>query len=209
MAITSQKNGVSVASVSGKMSVIVPVVFGVILYDERITFLKILGILIALVAVYLSSVKEHEKNKIKAGLLFPVLLFLGSGIIDTTIKYVETHYVSVNEVSFFSGSLFGIASIFGILLLIGKQIIAKEKIVFKNVLAGIILGVPNYFSIIFLIKALQNKNIESSTLFTVNNVGVVVVSTFVVLWLFKEQFSAKNKIGIALALLGIVLVAFG
>ena len=92
---------------------------------------------------------------------------------------------------------------------IGKQIIAKEKIVFKNVLAGIILGVPNYFSIIFLIKALQNKNIESSTLFTVNNVGVVVVSTFVGLWLFKEQFSAKNKVGIALALLGIVLVAFG
>jgi len=59
MAMTAQKNGVSVASISGKMSVVVPVLFGVFLYNESASFFKVIGIGIALVAVYLSSVKEH------------------------------------------------------------------------------------------------------------------------------------------------------
>lgn len=205
MAMTAQKNGVSVASIAGKMSVVVPIVFGILLYNESVTALKVLGIIIALVAVYLSSVKE-EKSTQKAGLLFPILLFLGSGVIDTTLKYVETNYVTNNDVDFFSGSLFGFAAVFGILILLVKQFVSKGKFELKSIVAGIALGIPNYYSIVFLIKALQNKNFESSTLFTVNNVGVVVVSTLVGLLLFNENFSLKNKIGVALAVFGIILV---
>ncbi|CAM1347987.1 EamA family transporter [Tenacibaculum crassostreae] len=205
MAMTAQKNGVSVASIAGKMSVVVPIIFGIILYNESVTALKVVGIIIALVAVYLSSVKE-EKSTQQAGLLFPVLLFLGSGVIDTTLKYVETNYVTNNDVDFFSGSLFGFAAVFGLLILIFKQFVSKGKFEFKSIVAGIALGIPNYYSIVFLIKALQNKNFESSTLFTVNNVGIVIVSTLVGLLLFSEKFSTKNKIGVALAVLGIILV---
>lgn len=209
MAQTSQKNGVSVASVAGKMSVILPIVFGIVLYKESITVFKIVGIILALMAVYLSSIKKKEENNPKAGFLLPVLLFFGSGIIDTTLKFVQDSYVSENEVSFFSGSLFGIAGILGILILVAKHILAKEKIAIKNIVAGFVLGIPNYYSIIFLIKALQIKSIESSSLFTINNVGVVVVSTLVGLFLFKEHFSTKNSIGIGLAILGIILVSIG
>ncbi|CAL2074708.1 EamA family transporter [Tenacibaculum sp. 190524A02b] len=205
MAKTAQNNGVSVASIAGKMSVVVPIVFGIVLYNESITILKVLGILIALIAVYLSSVKEERSNT-KAGIVLPILLFLGSGIIDTTIKYVETNFVSEDGVDFFSGSLFGFAAFFGIVILLGKQFVVKEKLEVKSVLAGLVLGVPNYYSIVFLIKALQNKNFESSTLFTINNVGVVIFSTVVGLLLFRENFSTKNKIGVGLAILGIILV---
>jgi len=86
-------------------------------------------------------------------------------------------------------------------------LISKEKIELKSIIAGVALGVPNYFSIVFLIRSLQIKSIESSSLFTINNVGVVVLSTLVGLFLFKEQFSSKNFIGIGLAVLGIVLVS--
>lgn len=205
MAMTAQRNGVSVTSIAGKMSVVIPVLFGVFLYNESVTFLKILGIIIALIAVYLSSVKE-DKSENTGTLLFPVLLFLGSGAIDTILKYVQVNHVADEDVSIFSGSLFGIAAIFAVLILAIKSIKKREAFGFKNVIAGIILGVPNYYSIVFLIKALQNKNFESSTLFTINNVAIVIVSTLVGLLLFKEKFSLKNKIGVALAILGIVLV---
>lgn len=205
MAMTAQRNGVSVTSIAGKMSVVIPVLFGVFLYNESVTFLKILGIIIALVAVYLSSVKE-DKSENTGTLLFPVLLFLGSGAIDTILKYVQVNHVADEDVSIFSGSLFGIAAIFAVLILAIKSIKKREAFGLKNVIAGIILGVPNYYSIVFLIKALQNKNFESSTLFTINNVAIVIVSTLVGLLLFKEKFSLKNKIGVALAILGIVLV---
>jgi drug/metabolite transporter (DMT)-like permease len=205
MAMTAQRNGVSVTSIAGKMSVVIPVLFGVVLYNESVTFLKIAGIFIALIAVYLSSVKEDKLAK-NGTLLFPVLLFLGSGIIDTLLKYVQTNHVDEQDVSIFSGSLFGIAAIFAFIILTIKTIKKPEPFGLKNIVAGIILGVPNYYSIIFLIKALQNKNFESSTLFTINNVAIVIVSTLVGLLFFKEKFSLKNKIGVALAILGIVLV---
>lgn len=207
MALTAQKNGVSVASVAGKMSVVIPVLFGVFLYNESVTFLKVIGIIIALIAVYLSSVKEKSTAKKNAGLLLPILLFLGSGAIDTTLKFVEVTYVPKNDVSIFSGSLFGIAAIFALIILIGKAIKKREPFGIRNIIAGIVLGVPNYFSIIFLIKALQTEGFESSTLFTINNVGIVIVSTIIGILLFKEQFSTKNKIGVTLAILGIVIVA--
>ncbi|WP_166383172.1 EamA family transporter [Polaribacter sp. 11A2H] len=206
MANTAQQNGVSVASVAGKMSVVIPVVFGIVLYDESVTYLKIIGVLIALISVYLASVKEAKNSLKKAGLLFPILLFFGSGAIDTTLKYVEVNFVQKNEASLFSGSLFGFAAIFGLLILLIKTIQKKEPFEFKNIIAGIILGVPNYFTIVFLIKAMQTAGIESSTLFTINNVSVVVVSTLVGLLLFKEKFSLKNKIGVILAIVGIVIV---
>ena len=207
MAITAHENGVSVASVAGKMSVVIPVLFGVFLYNESVTVLKIVGIIIALVAVYLTSVKEEKITHKNAGLLFPILLFLGSGAIDTTLKYVEVSFVPKDDVSIFSGSLFGIAAFFGLIILLIKAIKKREPFGVKNIIAGIVLGIPNYFSIVFLIKALQTKGFESSTLFTINNVGVVVVSTLVGILLFKEQFSIKNKIGVGLAIVGIVIVA--
>ena len=205
MAMTAQKNGVSVTSIAGKMSVVVPVVFGIILYNESVTFLKIVGIIMALIAVYLSSVKE-EKSEKNGTLLLPILLFIGSGTIDTLLKYIQENYVSDEDVSIFSGSLFGIAGAFAFFILVIKTLKKREAFGYKNIIAGIILGIPNYYSIIFLIKALQNKNFESSTLFTINNVAIVVVSTLVGLFFFKEKFSIKNKIGVAMAVLGIIIV---
>lgn len=206
MAMTAQTNGVSVASISGKMSVVIPILFGVFLYNESVTFLKVLGIVIALVAVYLASVKDEKRNFKNAGLLFPMLLFFGSGVIDTTLKYIEVNFVPDQEVAIFSASLFSIAAFFGLIILGVKTLKKREVFGLKNIIAGIILGVPNYYSIVFLIKALQTDGFESSTLFTINNVAIVIVSSIVGLLLFKEHFSRRNKIGVFLAILGILLV---
>ena len=90
MGITAQKNGLSVASVAGKMSVVIPIIFGIIVYNEGVGLVKVIGILMALIAVYLSSAKS-DTNPVKfKNLLFPLLLFVGSGILDTGLKYVET-----------------------------------------------------------------------------------------------------------------------
>lgn len=207
MAITAQKNGISVASISGKMSVVIPIFFGVLLYGESINLLKITGIIIALIAVYLASIKEGENDVKKRQLLFPMLLFVGSGIIDTSLKYIEEQFVPVEEVAVFSGSLFAIAAFFGSVLLGIKALKKRDSFGFKNIIAGIILGVPNYYSIVFLIKALQTDGFESSTLFTLNNVAIVIVSSIVGLILFRERFSNKNKIGVFLAIIGIILVS--
>ena len=77
----------------------------------------------------------------------------------------------------------------------------------RNILGGIALGIPNYFSIYFLLKALQNEYLTSASIFTINNVAIVLLSTFLGILLFKEKISAKNWGGILLAVTSILLVA--
>lgn len=207
MALTAQKNGLSVASVAGKMSVVVPVLFGIFAYKESVGFVKIIGITLALIAVYLTSTKEKTKSVEKRYLLYPILLFFGSGVIDTSIKYVETNYVQDGGVPIFSATIFIFAFTFGILLLLFKKVTSTIKFELKNVIGGIILGIPNYFSIDFLLRALKTEGLESSTLFTINNVSVVLLTTIFGLLIFKEKLLAKNWIGITIAVISIVLVA--
>jgi len=207
-ALTTQRSGLSVVSVATKMSVAIPVFFGIILYNESTGLMKITGILLALVAVYLSSIKSTEGIRIKKkNLIFPLLVFIGSGIIDTMIKYLEVTYVAVNEVALFSTTIFAIAGIVGSIILLAQAVMGKLRIKGKNLLGGVLLGFPNYFSIYFLVLALRTEGFESSTVFTINNVAIVLFSTLLGIVLFKERLIPKNWIGIILAIISILLVA--
>ncbi|WP_378187203.1 EamA family transporter [Aquimarina sp. W85] len=209
MAITTQINGLSVAAVASKMSVAIPIVFGIIVYHETTGVYKITGIIVALFAVYFTSIKKSTGIRIqKENIIFPILVFIGSGFIDTTLKYMELHYVSKNDVPVFSATIFGSAAVLGIISLIYQAIRKKLRIEFKNIVGGIALGIPNYGSIYFLIQALRSQNLDSSTVFTINNVAILLVTTLTGIILFKEKLLVKNWIGIILAIVSILLVAF-
>jgi multidrug transporter EmrE-like cation transporter len=206
MALTSQRNGLSVASVASKMSLVIGVLFGILYYGESANYIKVIGIVLALLAVYLASAKEGQAIKKKSSLLFPLLVFLGSGCIDTSLKFFETEYVAEGGVPIFSATIFGFAFLFGLLFLVVKIVKGEFKFHYKNILGGILLGVPNYFSIVYLLKALNAEGMESSTAFTVNNVGIVVLSTLLGLILFREKISLKNFLGVVIAIISVYLV---
>lgn len=207
MALTTQRSGISVVSVATKMSVVIPIAFGIFYYGEKLGISKGVGIILALIAVYLASIKKSEGLKIETkNLIFPVLVFLGSGIIDLSIKYLEDSYVAESDIPIFSASIFATAFVVGVCVLIVQMIQGKFKFQLKNLIGGICLGIPNYFSIYFLVKALRSNGLDSSTVFTINNVAIVMVSTLVGIALFGESLSKKNWAGIILAVLSIVLV---
>ena len=207
-ALTTQRSGLSVVSVATKMSVAIPVIFGIVLYNESTGIIKVLGILLALAAVYLTSIKKREGLKIqKRNIIFPLLVFFGSGIIDTAIKFLETSYVEEEDVALFSSTIFAIAGLIGSMILVVQKIKGELELNLKNLLGGIVLGIPNFGSIYFLVLALRTKGMESSTIFPINNVAIVMVSTFLGILLFREKMLPKNWIGIALAIASIMLIA--
>jgi multidrug transporter EmrE-like cation transporter len=79
----------------------------------------------------------------------------------------------------------------------------------KHLIAGVVIGIPNYFSIWCLVRFLKNSRWESSASFPVNNMGIVLFSSVVAWLLFKERLSKINWLGVALSLLAISLIAFG
>ena len=207
MALTAQRNGLSVASVASKMSVVIPIIFGLFFYNESLGWQKALGIVLALLAVYLASYKAKTDQRFSIKTLWlPIILFLGSGTIDTSIKYIETTFLADNGIPIFSATIFFIAGVIGIGLLSAKAIQKQFTFDPKSIVSGVILGVVNYYSIYTLLKALNAENFESSIIFTVNNVAIVMLTTLIGLLLFKERLLTKNWIGIGIAVLSIILV---
>lgn len=208
MAWTTQKNGLSVVSVASKMSVIIPILFGILLYQESIGYQKIIGIILALVSVYLVSVKSKTSVNFKKNLLLPILLFFGSGISDTYINYLQNTAISEANIPLFSACVFGFAGIIGIIILTIKKYRNETQLDPKSIWGGLVLGLANYASLYYIIKSLQVPHMESSTFFTLNNVAIVMSSTLIGLWMFKEYLTRKNWIGIGMALIAIYLVTF-
>lgn len=202
---TTQINGISVASVSSKMAMIIPILFGIIIFNENIGISKLAGIIIALLAVYFTSKKESGEIK-TSNYILPILLFFGAGIIDTSMNYIQHHYIKEEETSILASFTFIFAFVFGIIFFSIKSIKQQSKINGKNILAGIILGIPNYFSMYYLIKALQNKELESATIFTLINIGVILLTTIFSMIFFKEKIKKQNYIGILLAITAVFLV---
>jgi len=209
MAATSQKLGVSVASVATKMSLAIPVIAGIILYDEHLNTLQFMGIGLALLAVYFTAYKEKRpglKSELRT-MLLPLMVFLGSGIIDTSIKYLQQTRIPENEYPLFSAIVFGFAGLTGVLVLLFKRPQTLGRLKAVNVLGGIALGIPNFFSIYFLLRALKFEGLNSASIFTLNNVAIVMLTTLTGIVLFRETLSRKNWIGILLAIISILLIS--
>jgi drug/metabolite transporter (DMT)-like permease len=216
ISLTIERNGVSVATVSNKMSVVIPVILAFIIYKDSPHLLKILGIIMALLSVFLvssSSVNQTadatssiKPNKIKA--LLPLAVFFGSGMIDSIVNYVQKKLVhSEIETACFSGLSFFAAALIG---MIAFMFFYKDKAkldIKRTLIAGTILGLPNYFSIYFIMKAIDANFIESSVLYPLLNVAVVLGSTLGAYLFFAEKLSFKNIAGIALSVLAIALIA--
>lgn len=208
MAITTQRSGLSVVSVATKMSLVIPILFGLIYYKESLGLFKFIGITLALIAVYLASIKTKNGLKLRrSDFLLPLMVFLGSGIIDTGIKFLEERFVSENEVPIFSATIFGTASLIGILVIMVQLARGKFKLEVRNIIGGIVLGITNYFSVYFLVHALRSELFDSSGIFTINNVAIVTLSTLIGIALFKEKLILKNWIGIILAVISIFMIA--
>lgn len=212
-AFTVQKIGVAVATVAYKLSMVIPFVFSIYLYHEEATILKIAGVALALVAVWLTTrpAGPGKKGKKVSWFLWamPLVLFVGSGLLDTMIKYVEQAFINPHNQDAYLITAFCVAASVGWLILFYLFVTKRQKPSGKAVLAGIGIGVPNYFSIWTLLRALKGYAGNSSAIIPINNMGIVLLTALVAWFIFKEKLSATNWLGIALSLGAIALIAYG
>jgi drug/metabolite transporter (DMT)-like permease len=213
--MTAQKLGVAVASVANKLSLIIPVILSIILYHEQVVGWEIVGIILALLAVIFTCFPQKNQTEkdieipMLQKILLPTMVFIGSGFLDALINHVQQSYVTkATNNAFLISGFFSAASI-GIIVLLYQY--WKKQLAFNvnQVLAGICIGIPNYFSIWCLVQFLQDSPWETSASLPVNNMGIVLFSTLVAAILFKEKLSYINWIGIGLSVIAIYLIAFG
>lgn len=214
IAFVTRKMGVAIASVSNKLSLVLPFLFAIFIYGDTATWINYVGIVLALTAVVLTCWphKQIEGSSLPVlhgpMLLVPAALFLGSGMLDTFITYTERHFLDAANKDAYLILTFNVAGAIGIIIL-GIQFLTKKEVFsWKAVLAGIAIGIPNYFSIQTLMMALDQYAGRASFVMPVVNIGIVLFSTVVAFYVFHERLSKVNWAGIILSVLAIILLSY-
>ena len=205
MGKSAQKNGMAITSVAVKMSMAVSVLGMVFIYNEQLPFLKIIAILLAFSGVILVSFSKKSSDSKQQKWWMLLILFFGSGILDLLLNYVQKTQVDVISTALFSAFGFGLASLIGLGILIAQIIRRRTRIEFRNVIGGVILGVPNFFSIFLLMRAYNSVTWSDSSVLAVINVAVVCISTFLGTLIFSEKISWAKGLGLCCSLLAIYL----
>ena len=205
-AFGTQKVGIAVTTVANKMSLIIPVCAALILYpNEEFTFLKGIAFILALIGIYLSSTKAGKLSFNKKYLWLIILVFVGQGMSDAIFNDFVKRFPEEGEYLFFM-VLFFIASLSGIIILTGKSFKGRKPLKLKSIFWGVVFGIPNFFSLVFFLKALGSMS--SLIVFPLVSMGVIVSSSLIGMLIFKEKLSRNNWIGILLSICAIALLSF-
>ena len=207
--LTTVNFGVSTASVASKLGLVFPVLLAFGLYGETFNAIKLAGILLAFVAVVLSSIKDKPAAHTAAGTalkLLPYAVFFGNGACDSVTQFANKHFLMHEGIAEFAMFIFVSAGTLGIIILLFMLATGRATLHVKSLIGGIALGIPNYLSFLFLLKALATLNWGSSVIFPVSNLGTVAVATLISFVLFKERISKINLTGLAFAAAAIILI---
>ncbi|MEZ4723002.1 MAG: EamA/RhaT family transporter, partial [Flavobacteriales bacterium] len=136
---------------------------------------------------------------------WPVMTFVASGFIDTSLNLFQLFLVNEEEFASLITVIFGFAFLAG---LVHHVTFPDKRITKVSMSYGALLGIANFGSLIFLLLALHEPQWESSVVFPINNVGVVAGSTIAAVIVFKERMSIRKLGAIAIALLSIGVLYF-
>ena len=190
-------NGVVLSGVFAKLGVLVPTVISILIFRERPKIMQIIGFALAILAIVLINSERSEK---KAGSKIAlILLLLSNGLADSMSKiYEEVGKADLQEIylliSFFA------AFVLCVILLLCK----KQGVTLPDVGFGLLLGVPNYYSARFLIKALGT--VPAVVAYPTYSVATIVVITAAGLLFFHEKLTKRQIIGMAVIAAALVLL---
>jgi len=212
---STQKVGMTATSLANNISLVIPVIFSLVVLksSQKFDTWNYFGLALAMVAVVLSTLKKDEtsgnQTKNTTDWLLPMAVFVMYGITNTTFNYLNAKYVTAsgNTISFTLTILAG-SIIFGGIVLLIKVLKDKEELEIKSIWAAFPLGIPNFLSFYFLLKALDAFQNNGAFVLPIYNISVILGSAIIALIFFQEKLSKLNKIGLALAVLAIGLISY-
>lgn len=206
MAASTQLSGVTVTSLSSKLSVVLPTMAGVLLFQETLGWQVAIGIILALVALVLvvGGGNQSVDNNKRTRWLLPILIFFGTGTGDILMKLNEQRN-HADDMSFMIAFIYLISMLFGIILVSCELIRGKTKWQNKSIIGGVALGVINFFSTYCIFHAM--RCFDNVILFPIYNIGVVSLTALIGWLVFKERLTWKNYLGLAIALIAVILIS--
>lgn len=193
----TRHNGVVLSSVFMKLGILVPTVLSIAWFGEIPTVLQGIGFLLAIVAIVIVNFQKGVSiSRSSWGLL---LMLLAGGMGDGMSKIYEEYGDPAFQNLFLFFTFFC-----ALLLCLGLTYLRKERIGSKELAYGMLLGIPNFLSSLFLLHSLAS--VPAVIAFPTFSVATILVVALAGTMLFKERLSRRQMIGGLLICAALVLL---
>lgn len=194
-----RKNGVILSSTFMKLGVIVPAVLAVVWFGERPGWNQGLGFILAITAILMIHLEKGKIRTEKAYTIGLLLLLLGGGLGDSMAKFYDV-YGNPGLGSFFLMLSFLVSGIIsGILVFRGREKITKYEVLF-----GVLIGIPNYFSARFLLWALAD--IPAVIIYPTYSIAAMALIGAAGVLMFREKLTKRQWGAYLLVILAVGLL---
>ena len=230
LAVATDEAGMSLATGVMRVSVVIPFLASWLVWDEVPSLTQGAGMMLAAVAFFLIAQKERRPEPVPVqaaagqgdveGAVEPgpstepvidwrafgvlALTFCSGGAVDLSMKTFEEGFGATNSRVLFLMGAFGIAFLIGAVV-VGHRAIRYGRWPERRTVGwGLFLGVINYGSLEFLLRAVEV--LPGTVVFPANNIAIMVLAAAVGVFFWNEHLSRANRIGIGLAVAALVLL---
>lgn len=189
--------GIVRSDAAQRLSLFLPILAAFLIFHETLSQSKVVGIVLAFVGLFCLLSKPNQQSAVDfRGVLGLVGVWFGYGIIDILFKQVAKSGGAFPTTLFIA---FSLAACIMFIYLLFK----RTQWNVASFVGGIILGVLNFFNILFYIKAHQSFGSNPTLVFAGMNIGVICLGTITGALIFKEKISKVNWLGIVFSLCAI------
>lgn len=186
--------GIVRSDAAQRLSLFLPILAAFLIFHETLSQSKVVGIVLAFVGLFCLLSKPNQQSAVDfRGVLGLIGVWFGYGIIDILFKQVAKSGGAFPTTLFIA---FSLAACIMFIYLLFK----RTQWNVASFVGGIILGVLNFFNILFYIKAHQSFGSNPTLVFAGMNIGVICLGTITGALIFKEKISKVNWLGIVFSL---------
>jgi drug/metabolite transporter (DMT)-like permease len=206
---STQKNGMAPTSLANNISLVIPVLINLFILKTggEITWSIAAGLAFSFAAIYFCSPQVDASSDSKPVVALLLAVFVAYGLTNTLFSYLNSTLTAQvgGTLPFIMMLLIGsMAS--SLIVLVWKSVNGTLNWNRNSVLASIPLGLPNFFSFYFLLKALDAYQNNAAVVLTMYNLSVILLSAIAAYVFFKEHLSKRQWLGLAVGCVGIALL---
>ena len=192
-----QKNGVVLSATFMKLGLLVPIAVSVVAFGEQPEVLQVIGFVLAVAAIVLINHNKDAGAVRSGGGL--VLLLLCGGCGDVMAKVFEQLGEKTLEKQFLLYT-FVAALVLCLALMVSK----KQRPGISELLFGALIGIPNFFSAKFLLRALES--VPAVIAYPTYSVATLLIITLTGALLFREKLRRRQWVALGIILLALALL---
>lgn len=204
LATSVKKLGIVKTDIAQRLSLFIPLIAAYFIFKEDFNTYKLIGLAVGLLAIFFTFFRKEKESAKLNNWIFPIMVFIGFGIIDVLFKQIALFRTLPYTTSLFI--VFCLAFLVSLIIVLIMVFLKKSKLQLVNLACGLILGLFNFGNILFYLKAHQALAQNPSTVFAAMNLGVIVVGSLIGIIIFKEKLTKLNYAGIIFAIVAIVFI---